>query len=59
MMSTVEVVKNSRERTMFFLAIGIVCALALAIAGDYLTAFYETQHTGQAQEVSQIGRAHV
>ena len=44
--------KSLRERTMYYLAIGIVGALVLAIAGDYLTAFYETQKTGQAQEVS-------
>ena len=45
-------VKNLQDATMFILAVGIIFALTLAIAGDYITAWYETQATGKEQEVS-------
>ena len=45
-------VKNLKDTTMFILAVGIILALTLAIAGDYITAWYETQVTGKEQEVS-------
>ena len=45
-------IKNLQDTTMFILAIGIVIALMLAITGDYVTAWYETQATGKEQEVS-------
>ena len=37
---------------MFILALGVVVALILAIAGDYLISFFETSATHEAQEVS-------
>jgi len=45
-------IKNLKDTTMFILAIGIIVALTLAIAGDYMTAWYETKVTGKEQEVS-------
>ena len=44
--------KNLKDRTMFVLSIGVVIALILAIAGDYIISGLETSTTGEAQEVS-------
>lgn len=43
---------DAKEHTMYLLAVGIIIALAMAIAGDYLTSWFETQKTGIPQEVS-------
>ena len=40
-------IKNLKDTTMFILAIGIIVALTLAIAGDYITAWFETKATGK------------
>ena len=45
-------IKNLQDTTMFILAVGIIVAITLAITGDYITAWYETQATGKEQEVS-------
>jgi len=37
---------------MFVLAVGVVFALILAIAGDYIIAYFETIETHEPQEVS-------
>ena len=51
-MKSVEKSKDIKDRTLFVLAIGIVVALTIAIAGDYVTAWFETEKTGAPQEVS-------
>ena len=51
-MKLVNNVKDLKTTTMFILAVGIILALMLAIAGDYVTAWYETKVTGKEQEVS-------
>lgn len=41
-----------KEKTMFVLALGVMCAILFAIIGDYVTAALETQVTGEPVEVS-------
>lgn len=52
LVKTLKNAKDVKETTMFFLAVGIIIALALSIGGDYLTSWFETQRTGLPQEVS-------
>lgn len=41
-----------KDKVMFILAAGVMCAIGLAIVGDYVVAGIETRATGEPVEVS-------